>query len=79
MMMALKEANESDYWIELLYASSLITYKMHVSLKEDMVELLKILVASTKTVKGKMEWKVATPYSLILTTLKGRLCLTNIR
>jgi len=50
-MVALKEANESDYWLELLYASNLITEKMHISLKEDMVELLKMLVASTKTVK----------------------------
>ena len=53
-MIALKEANESDYWIELLYVSSLITHKMYVSLKEDMVELLKMLVSSTKTVKKSM-------------------------
>ena len=53
-MVALKEANESDYWIELLYTSNLITRKMYSSLKKDMIELLKMLVASTKTVKEHM-------------------------
>jgi len=53
-MVALKEANESDYWIELLYTSNYITNKMYSSLKEDMIELLKMLVASTKTVKEGM-------------------------
>lgn len=53
-MIALKEANETDYWLELLKSSEYISVKMYHSLKPDIVELLKLLIASTKTIKNKI-------------------------
>ncbi len=49
----LKEANESIYWLELLYATDYITRKMFDSMIRDATELLKMLIASVKTTKGK--------------------------
>ena len=48
---ALKEANETKYWLQLLVESSYITEKMYQSIEPDAEELLKLLIASTKTVK----------------------------
>ena len=50
-MISLKEANETDYWLELLKSSEYISLKMYYSLKPDITELLKLLVSSTKTLK----------------------------
>ncbi|MEQ1676196.1 MAG: four helix bundle protein [Chitinophagaceae bacterium] len=49
----LKEANESIYWLELLFATDYITRKMFDSMIRDATELLKMLIASVKTTKGK--------------------------
>lgn len=49
----LKEANESIYWLELLYATDYITRRMFDSMSKDATELLKMLIASVKTTKGK--------------------------
>ena len=51
LMIALKEANETKYWLELLYQSNYIDQKMYKSIEPDIDTLLKLLVASTKTVK----------------------------
>lgn len=50
----LKEANESDYWLDLLFATDFITKQMHESLNKDCVELLKLLISSLKTTKNKL-------------------------
>lgn len=50
----LKEANESDYWLNLLLATDFITHQMHDSLKKNCIELLKLLVSSIKTTKIKL-------------------------
>ncbi|MBS1573839.1 MAG: four helix bundle protein [Bacteroidetes bacterium] len=50
----LKEANESKYWLDLLCATNLINKKMYDSLNKDCEELLKLLIASVKTTKGKL-------------------------
>ena len=52
-MIALKEANETDYWLELLYSSQYISKQMYHSIKPDIVEILKLLISSTKTIKHK--------------------------
>lgn len=54
LSIGLKEANESEYWIDLLFATDFITKKMYDSLKKDCVELLKLLVASVKTTRLKL-------------------------
>lgn len=51
LMIALKEANETKYWLELLYHSNYITKKMYDSILPEIDTLLKLLVSSTKTIK----------------------------
>jgi len=51
LMIALKEANETQYWLELLYKSNYIDNKMYKNIEPDINAILKLLVASTKTVK----------------------------
>jgi len=51
LMIALKEANETKYWLELLHQSNYIDQKMYKSIEPDIDTLLKLLVASTKTIK----------------------------
>jgi len=48
---ALKEANETDYWIDLLYDTEFIDKNMYQSIKKDIVELIKLLVSSVKSSK----------------------------
>ncbi len=49
---ALKECNESDYWIELLYETNGITEEEFNKFKGFCIELRRMLVASVKTVKA---------------------------
>ncbi|MCF6205663.1 MAG: four helix bundle protein [Sulfurovum sp.] len=51
LMIALKEANETKYWINLLYHSEYLNDKMYQSITPEIDSLLKLLVASTKTTK----------------------------
>ena len=51
LMIALKEANETKYWLELLHKSNYIDRSMYASIEPDINELLKLLVSSTKTAK----------------------------
>jgi four helix bundle protein len=53
LSIGLKEANESAYWLELLYATEYINKKMFDSMIKDATELLKMLIASVKTTKGR--------------------------
>jgi four helix bundle protein len=48
---ALKEASETEYWIELLYESGYIEKTVFDSIYYDCQEILKILVSITKTQK----------------------------
>ena len=52
---ALKEANESLYWIELLGASELITQSQKESIWKDCNELVSILVSIVKTTKKNLK------------------------
>jgi four helix bundle protein len=51
LTIALKEANETKYWLQLLVESNYIDTKMYESIEPQAEELLKLLIASTKTVK----------------------------
>ncbi len=51
LSVALKEANETDYWLSLLKDSSYITLKMYDNLAPDIDELLRLLISSVKTSK----------------------------
>ena len=49
---ALKEANETAYWLELLKDSAYINHKMYASIEPEIDELIRLLVSSIKTSKG---------------------------
>ena len=51
---ALKEANETKYWLDLLKATKYLNIKMHDSIIIDCDELLKLLTATIKTSKRKL-------------------------
>ena len=48
MKIALKEANETQYWLRLLYETKYITEKEFSSIHEDLLEILRILTAICK-------------------------------
>jgi len=52
MSMALKESNESEYWLELLHKSDFIDQSEYDSLNLDSKEILKILISIVKTTKN---------------------------
>ena len=49
MCIALKEANESYYWIRLLYKTDYLSEQEFNSIEKDVVELIKILSSICKT------------------------------
>ena len=53
MSIALKEADETRYWLELLYRSEYISETEYNSLKGDLTEIIAILVAIVKKLKNK--------------------------
>ena len=53
MNIALKEADETQYWLEILYRSSIITIEEYNSLNDDVKEIIAILVSIVKKLKGK--------------------------
>ncbi len=52
---ALKECSETIYWLELLYETDYLSQSELESIKSDCIEIKKILSATTKTVKSKLE------------------------
>jgi four helix bundle protein len=53
LSIALKEANETEYWLLLLYKTNYITEQLFNSLAEDIDELIKLLVSIIKTSKTR--------------------------
>lgn len=53
MQIALKEANETDYWLELFVESEIIDQSMYKSLCDDLSEIIALLTSSVKTVRTK--------------------------
>ena len=51
---ALKEADETLYWIKNLYQGGYLNEKEYESIAQDCDELIKMLVTSIKTLKGKL-------------------------
>ena len=48
MKIALKEANETAYWLELLYETEYLTKREYTSVIRDLTEILKLLTAICK-------------------------------
>ena len=55
MNIALKEAAETEYWIELLSKTGYITEKQYSSINEDCREVVKLLITITKSTKAEKE------------------------
>ena len=53
LSVALKEANESEYWIELLHQSEYIDNLGFQSISSDLKEILKLLTSIVKTAKKR--------------------------
>ena len=51
MKIALKEANETQYWLELLFKSENLNEKQFNSLNSDLLEILKLLTSIVNTAK----------------------------
>lgn len=54
LSIALKEANETDYWIDLLHDTSYINNKMHNDIKKDINEIISLLVSIVKSTKKNL-------------------------
>lgn len=48
MAIALKEANETEYWLKLLFATDYLSESQYASINSDCVEVNKILIAIVK-------------------------------
>ncbi len=53
MSIALKEADETEYWLELLHETDYISDNQFLSIVADCRELIKILISIIKTSKQK--------------------------
>ena len=51
---ALKEASETSYWLVVLHKANILEEKLFNSLKEDIDEIIRLLIASIKTTKKNM-------------------------
>ena len=52
---ALKEANETGYWLELLYKTNYIDEETYKSLNDQCASIRVLLIASCRTAKNKSE------------------------
>ncbi len=53
LSIALKEANETEYWLMLLHKSEYLTTSQFESIHSDIDELLRLLIRIIKTTKSK--------------------------
>ncbi len=52
LAISLKEANESEYWLDLLHETGYLESKAYDSIKADNIELLKLLTSIIKTARA---------------------------
>ncbi len=52
MSIALKEANETSYWLDLLHDTNYINQKMHQDINSDISEIISLLVSIVKSSKN---------------------------
>ncbi len=54
LSVALKEANETDYWIELLHKTEFLNQDQFLFIKSNIQEIIKLLVSIIKTSKNNV-------------------------
>lgn len=52
---SLKEASETEYWLELLYRTDYITKTQYDSIHGDCIELIKLLTSIIKSTRGDID------------------------
>ena len=55
LSIALKEANETKYWLARLHTKGCLSESEYESINSDCEEIIKILTSITKTVKGSLQ------------------------
>ena len=55
LTIALKEANETKFWLSRLYAAEHLTETEYNSIINDNIEIIKLLTSITKTVKSSQQ------------------------
>ena len=55
LTIALKEADETQYWLELLFSTKYISQEDYIYLYNDLQEIISLLVSITKTLKEKLK------------------------
>jgi len=53
LSISLKEANETEYWLDLLNETNYLNNSEYISIQKDIKELLKLLISIIKTSKQK--------------------------
>jgi four helix bundle protein len=51
MTLALNEASQTEYWLDLLHDAGYLPASKHIALKPGIEEIIKLLIAITKTAK----------------------------
>jgi four helix bundle protein len=54
LAIAQKEINESIYWLELIYATEMLTKEQFDSINKDAVEIIKLITSIIKTTKSSI-------------------------
>ncbi|HRO42723.1 MAG TPA: four helix bundle protein [Flavipsychrobacter sp.] len=54
MNIALKEANETEYWIDILKDSGFISLEEYINVSQKIKELLRLLISIVKTTKQNL-------------------------
>ena len=55
LTIALKEANETHYWLRLLHATDYLTDEEFSNIEEESIELIALLVSITKSLKDQIK------------------------
>lgn len=53
LSVSLKEANETEYWLDLLKETDYISESAYIEIKKDIEEILKLLTSIIKTTRSK--------------------------
>ena len=57
MEIALKEINETEYWLEVLFNAKYLKEREFASMRSDCITIRKMLISSVKTVKNRLNSK----------------------
>ena len=69
MAIALKEANETQYWFELRYQSGYLEEMQFYSINAETIKMLKLLTSIIKTSKNNWQW-IMDNYQLSINEVK---------